>query len=689
MRLKMEKPQAAMRSLYQALAIGWIILSMTVIGFQDARAQLSINSLKITEIITTDYPQVLVRALLRDSNNQPVLTADVPQLEIIEKVQNKEVVYRNEAAGYTYQQVSVGVEVIFIVDLHSEMSQRLGATGMTWMEEARKIVADYITGMQAGDTAGILIVDSSGPTYLRPITADTAALAGAIAGIGTNGISRPSGVEAVLSALNDLEKSSAYRKVVQSVIYISTGPSEQSFILDQVIVRSNELEIPVHTFLVRDFDYIEAVEPLEKIADGCDGTFTYFNNLSAAIPVYNWLSNQRSQTEFRYRSSFGELSERTVELRVPNGPSSEAKSYLVDLQPPLVIIDSPTNNSEFTRQAPRHDSVMDEVLPTLQQITAHVEWPDQHPRELVLAQFLLNGVPTDASLSYPSGTLIFSWDLKPYRTRGNNDVTIQVRVQDELGFIADSQAVSARVTVIIPDPPEAVQPIQGETIAAEACANLEGFALFWCQFTAQLRLMLTTPSGWISLGSMIVALAAIVLALRYREPILKAGGEAMDVIRTTFAGFGRHEGMQATGFIEVLRGDADLVGKTIPLYPDTLTPIGRSPQEAELVFDSHNERSVVSRRHCELREEDGVFRIRDAGSRHGTFVNSNRLEEGGDGLILRDGDKIELGPAERGGVLLIFRTSPEKSLPPTEIRQPPPPEPEDDEDGFKTTPYYG
>jgi hypothetical protein len=106
-----------------------------------------------------------------------------------------------------------------------------------------------------------------------------------------------------------------------------------------------------------------------------------------------------------------------------------------------------------------------------------------------------------------------------------------------------------------------------------------------------------------------------------------------------------------------LKGE-DSYDKPIPLYINTPTPLGRDIRQAEVVFQTDIEHSIISRYHCVIDEQDGIFHIRDYGSQHGTFVNGLRLQEGGEGQILRDGDQIALGPVERGGVLLQFQSAP-------------------------------
>lgn len=114
---------------------------------------------------------------------------------------------------------------------------------------------------------------------------------------------------------------------------------------------------------------------------------------------------------------------------------------------------------------------------------------------------------------------------------------------------------------------------------------------------------------------------------------------------------------QIGAFLEVVSGDDVLLGKMIPLYQQGCTKAGRSLEQAELVFNLHRPHSVVSRLHCEFADINGIFRVRDLGSSQGTYLNGMRLLAGGEGQVLLEGDRIELGPSERGGVLLRYHSA--------------------------------
>jgi len=66
--------------------------------------------------------------------------------------------------------------------------------------------------------------------------------------------------------------------------------------------------------------------------------------------------------------------------------------------------------------------------------------------------------------------------------------------------------------------------------------------------------------------------------------------------------------------------------------------VGRSPAQSQIAF---RDDITVSRFHAVLRLEGNRYRIYDAGSTSGTYVNGRQVPEYG--LQLSDGDEIQLG----------------------------------------------
>jgi len=67
--------------------------------------------------------------------------------------------------------------------------------------------------------------------------------------------------------------------------------------------------------------------------------------------------------------------------------------------------------------------------------------------------------------------------------------------------------------------------------------------------------------------------------------------------------------------------------------------------------------SVVSKRHCQLNQNNEAVKIRDLDSRNGTFLNGKRINE----TTVQAGDYIRIGPLT---FLLQIDGKPEKIVPP-------------------------
>jgi len=76
------------------------------------------------------------------------------------------------------------------------------------------------------------------------------------------------------------------------------------------------------------------------------------------------------------------------------------------------------------------------------------------------------------------------------------------------------------------------------------------------------------------------------------------------------------------------------VGKTFAL-PSNVTVIGRRSS-----CDLQVPLSAVSRKHCQISQVDGQLKLRDLGSRNGTYLNGERVSE----AMIKGGDSVRIGP---------------------------------------------
>jgi len=81
----------------------------------------------------------------------------------------------------------------------------------------------------------------------------------------------------------------------------------------------------------------------------------------------------------------------------------------------------------------------------------------------------------------------------------------------------------------------------------------------------------------------------------------------------------------------------DASGRRSVSVPSGPFTIGRSSDTQLQLNDAH-----VSRRHAELIQDGSLWRVRDLGSRGGTFVNDAKVDD----AALKPGDRIRIGDTE-------------------------------------------
>lgn len=104
--------------------------------------------------------------------------------------------------------------------------------------------------------------------------------------------------------------------------------------------------------------------------------------------------------------------------------------------------------------------------------------------------------------------------------------------------------------------------------------------------------------------------------------------------------------LPALGLLVVRAGPN--AGSTFAVDKDLITA-GRHP-ESDIFLDD----ITVSRRHAEVRREEGRLVVRDVGSLNGTYLNRERIEQGD----LNDGDTVQVGKFK-----LVFVAGPETAEP--------------------------
>ena len=380
-----------------------------------------------------------------------------------------------------------------------------------------------------------------------------------------------------------------------------------------------------------------ALEILASASHGQYAAMRSNNYQSVVTSVYQAIAAQRAYYTVTYRSPGADSGQRQITINTPERPSEGAiGSYEITLQPPSISFIEPIPNSTIRREAEFGADGTSMTFDTSRvRVIAEVGWPDGFARNLESAQLFANGNEEDSLQVAAGQTLLeFEWDVTDNITQGVSSVSLELRLADELGMLAQAE-LPVNIEVIIPATPTPAGPR-------------------------------VTPS-LVALGIPVLCIAGLAL--------IAAAGGAFYLIRrrasaTASASLAEPQGPPVTMMVSdlspahalatltVLEGPKGLVEEVLRITATTTT-LGRNPAQSSFAFYA-DEESSVSRMHCSLSLDDNVFKLTDANSSAGTRLNGRKIQPGVP-VILADGDEIVLGDLARRGVKLRFNLATEES----------------------------
>lgn len=368
----------------------------------------------------------------------------------------------------------------------------------------------------------------------------------------------------------------------------------------------------------------QAEASIQSLADRTGGQVFRLTGREALPPIEGYLQPLRRQYEILYRSRCNQNGTQVVGIEIQSSKvqtrSSEANFELTVKAPNVMFID-PIQSVDLTwKQTETGRSVLS---PAEIPLHLNVEFPDKHPRNLIVSRLLVDG--NEVSEKNSPDFLALNWPTGSLKTSGTYN--LQITVKDELGF--SSSTVVLPLEVYIPAPP-AVNWL--EAVSSERLALAVGVILLvvGIAFFAQYRARKTREAQE---------------SLRGRPASTRVDSHPLDrpgVVRTivepntqpTLTATARDR----TGWLIPLEtGDSITTQPPFRLGDKTIS-LGSSPIRSQMVISSPS----VDGLHARIaRKPNGDYWLEDAGSATGTWVNNSPVSNLG--TALSPGDLIRIG----------------------------------------------
>jgi len=589
-------------------------------------SQSGITTVKITGSDYSKFPIVSIQAQVLDSANMPVSSLTPSEISILED---------NVPQTFEHRSEDKGVQVAFVLDLGSGISTP-GATGSSRISEMKSILTAYADQMGGGDQLSIFSITGDKTIPILKLESNKDSIRAAIATLTVPAQIQDSfGLNAVYTAIEDLSQANSGRS--QAVVFLSGG-------IQRVIAKSSESEkfanskgISIYTVLVRPFETESTTPPLRDLATNTKGLYAHYSKQTDIDEIFKALSNKRVQYIFSYRAASSTQTERVVEVKISNidkAPRDYFK-YTVILAPAQITITQPVSGTQFLRKSEDAATPIDAVEPTSTVISGYASFTDNYPRNIKTAELIIDGTSV-STLTDPGTEWNFPWDLRSYRTFGDHNPQITIKVTDELGMVSTSDASVVSVVVDVPSD----------------CTHLSGGPRLICESNK----VAGVAALVIALVTFLLVVIGGLILYRNRERLIQVGGQIGEAAKGQWERMTGGAKEKPSAYLTVMTEMyKQTLGEKVEIYRKSDTPIGRNPMTNKIVIQDNRDAPEVSKEHVILRYDasDQRWYIKDMDSTNGTKVNAVPLKSLNE-EVLDDGAEITLGRLAYGGVKFQF-----------------------------------
>ena len=423
-------------------------------------------------------------------------------------------------------------------------------------------------------------------------------------------------VDSLVGLINEAHSLKPRPEMAVSIVVVSDGTDAVSSRFQPEDVPGQALSegVAVHTIWAQNSNLSQGSQQagqdyLAEVAAASWGLTARLDDGAAMGAIWGRIASFREQTRLSYIATNLTGGASAVTLSVPGTAATQAEAIVeIPARSPMVLLNVPPDS--------RLLSLPDVNQPVRLHFSAELSWLDGEERGVEAAQLQVNGVVV------PNLTIEdvrdFDADITNLQYGAN---VVQVALLDDQGTRVTSPPLILMVNEGAEEIPEALRSGAGRIWGTLLVLLLVIGLLVGVVFLAQrngFKLSLPAPRG------------------RRERPLPSTSEIPSADDQTVYAPATGDKPVQELAYLEVLESVTEMPSEIGLSLAEVR--IGRSPAQANVPFEND---ITVSRLHATLMLEGSRYRIYDAGSTSGTWVNEQQVPEYG--VQLRDGDEIFLG----------------------------------------------
>lgn len=626
-------------TLYKMLFILGLLFTVILTGFQPTAAQ-SGTKAWLSPPQIEDYPQITAFLDLHDASGNFVHGLKPDNLSVIEN--------GNTLPVNQVSEIHPGVQFILAFSPGHALSIRDGL-GLSRFDYLISGLSAWKWDQQVAGLDDLSLVTVDGPELVHVSNPST--FLSTLQNYQTDLRSSEPNLEVLSRALEIAEDTPPRPGMERAILFITPlQPAEAGVGLQSLSARASQLGVRIFVWLVTspDSSNAPATLQLQNLADQTGGSLFSYTGSEGIPDLETYLEPLRYVYNITYTSvltSAGSFP-LSVEVTLPDQTlASNSQEITLDIQPPNPIFISPPSeisrkllNTDQTKATAQLESYP-QWMPNEQTIEVLVEFPDGHPRSIVQSALYVDGSLLQTNTTPPFEK--FTWDIRSFVESGAH--TLHVEVTDSLGLTGRSTEIPVQVVV--------EKPVNKFRLVLSGRSLLLTGALVASAGTVLVLVLVLggriqphqpgkpskkKPSRlpWLRRGSTRVEGDPVTQPVKPKneEPPRSPSHWNLRLQRS----HSRSSAQKFAFLTPVLPDDESHQQAPIPISFDEIT-FGRDPLQSTWVIDDPS----LDALHALLVREGNTYRLADAGSTAGTWINFAPISQ--EGLLLENGDLIHMG----------------------------------------------
>lgn len=380
-----------------------------------------------------------------------------------------------------------------------------------------------------------------------------------------------------------------------------------------------------------------AAAQLRELAAQTGGQFFAYSHDETIPSLENYFAPLRSTYALTYTSAITTSGLHTLTVEVDTADfhaASAPQTFNLTVLPPNPIFASlPTHLSLEAAVGMENENALVTLTPAEQTVEIIIEFPDGHPRELARTALLVDGTAVAVHTAPPWD--VFTWDLSGYRESARH--LLKVEATDSLGLSGSSLESPVQLNVTLPTR-GALGVISDKSPQLALAAGLAAALLLLLGLILSGRIR---PRYAGQPDKKVRSRRWLGQARKAASPKTESPAQPDAQPANLPHWINRLHWPHRHPTLKTLATLTPVSQAAAPAAPLSLvfeeTTFGRDAAQVTLTLDD----VTIEPLHARLWREKGLYRIADAGTIAGTWVNYTLAE--GEGLPLEHGDLVHIG----------------------------------------------